>query len=271
MTDSLRIAVVQMWSGADASDCWRRAAGLVGEAADSGAQLIILPEMFTEYGDLEVAAQAATPLTGPATERLAAMAKNRQAWLVGGSTCERDESKGKVFNTSQVFNPQGISVSVYRKIHLFAPQSGQLKAANETAIFSAGERTSFAQTPWGKLGLSICYDLRFPELYRELSAEGCTMLAVPSAFTWFSGQRHWEVLLRARAIENQAFVFAANQFGWHDVQRRSYGHSMIVDPQGEILAEAPEEEEMVIYADIDFESQERFRAQLPVLLHRRLR
>ena len=156
-------------------------------------------------------------------------------------------------------------------MHLFSPQSGELKASSETAIFSPGEKTAVAETPWGKLGLSICYDLRFPELYRELSAAGCTMLAAPSAFTWFSGRRHWEVLVRARAIENQAFVFAANQFGWHDVQRRSYGHSMIIDAQGEILAEAPEDDEMVIYADLDFEAQAHFRAQLPALIHRRLK
>jgi predicted amidohydrolase len=224
--------------------------------------------MFAEYGDLEAAAASATPLNGPASDRLAKMAKERQVWLVGGSTTELDA--GRIYNTLQVFDPQGRGVAKYRKIHLFAPQSGQLKAANETAIFSAGDASSLAETPWGKLGLSICYDLRFPELYRELSAAGCTMLAAPSAFTWFSGQRHWEVLVRARAIENQAFVFAANQFGWHDSQRRSYGHSMIVDPQGEILAEGPEDDELIIYADLDFAAQARFREQLPALSHRKL-
>ncbi len=271
MYEILRVAVIQMWAGADAANNWKRAEGLVNQAAETGAQLIILPELFAEYGDLEAAAENATQLVGLSTARLSAMAKSRQAWLLGGSTCELESEPRRVYNTSQVFNPRGVAVAAYRKMHLFAPESGELRASSETAIFSPGDKTSFAETPWGKLGLSICYDLRFPELYRELSAAGCTMIGAPSAFTWFSGQRHWEVLVRARAIENQAFVFAANQFGWHDVQRRSYGHSMIVDPQGEILAEAPEDDEMVIYADLDFESQARFRAQLPALTHRRLK
>lgn len=271
MMQELRVAVVQMWAGADVADNWRRAESHVADAAETGAKLVILPEMFAEYGDLEAAISDATPLEGPSTERLSHFAKNSQIWLLGGSTCELDSTTKRIFNTSQLFSPEGVVVAAYRKIHLFAPQSGELKASSETAIFSAGEKYAFAETPWGKLGLSICYDLRFPELYRQLSADGCTMIAAPSAFTWFSGRRHWEVLVRARAIENQCFMFAANQFGWHDVQRRSYGHSMIVDPQGEILAEAPEEEEMIIYADLDFAAQTHFRAQLPVLEHRRLR
>lgn len=270
MNDELRVAVIQMWAGADVADNWRRAERHVADAADSGAQLVILPEMFAEYGDLEAAVEAATPIGGSATQRLSALAAKERVWLLGGSACELDSATKQIFNLSQLFNPEGKSIAAYRKIHLFAPQSGELKAANETAIFSAGSQTVTADTPWGKLGLSICYDLRFPELYRELSAAGCCMIAVPSAFTWFSGQRHWEVLVRARAIENQCFVFAANQFGWHDSQRRSYGHSMIVDPQGVVLAEGPEDDEMVIYADLDFDVLHRFRTQLPALNHRRL-
>lgn len=269
MTEALRVAVIQMWCGADAGDAWRRAEKLVAQAAQTGAKLVLLPEMFAEYGDLETAVQNAAPSDGLPTTRLAAMAKNNQIWLAGGSTCEKDPT-GKIYNLSQVFSPHGDVTASYRKLHLFAPQSGELKAANETELFSAGDRIAHADTPWGKLGLSICYDLRFPEIYRQLAAAGCTMLAIPSAFTWFSGQRHWEVLVRARAIENQAFVFAPNQFGWHDSQRRSYGHSLIVDPHGEILAEGPEDDELVIYADLDFGTQSRFRAQLPALTHRRL-
>lgn len=269
MQPPLRAALVQMWAGADFADNFRRAEKLTREAAQTGAELVVLPELFSEYGDLDAAAEKAEPLSGEPTQRLAALAKSLQIWLVGGSTCERDEA-GRIFNTCQVFTPRGESAAQYRKIHLFAPQAGELKAANETEIFSAGEQPTSVATPWGKLGLSICYDLRFPELYRALSKEQCTLIAAPSAFTWFSGRRCWEVLVRARAIENQAFVLAANQFGWHDSQRRSYGHSLIVDPQGEILAEAPEEEEMVIYADLDFAAQQRLRTQLPVLAHRKL-
>lgn len=271
IVEDLRVAVIQMWAGADIADNWRRAELHVADAVSSGAKLVILPEMFAEYGDLEAAAEAATSLDGPVTKRLSALAKRARVWLLGGSTCELDFATRQVFNTSQLFTPEGQPLAAYRKIHLFAPQSGELKAASETAIFSPGETAVTVETPWGRLGLSICYDLRFPELYRELSSAGCNMIAAPSAFTWFSGQRHWEVLVRARAIENQCFVFAANQFGWHDSQRRSYGHSLIVDPQGEILAEAPEDDEMVIYADLNFEAQVRFRAQLPVLNHRKLR
>jgi deaminated glutathione amidase len=267
----MRVAVIQMWAGADVADNWRRAERHVCEAAESGAELVILPEMFAEYGDLETAAHHAATLEGAPARKLAGFASSHQIWLLGGSICERDASSERILNTSQLFNPTGKAVATYRKIHLFAPQSGELKASSETAIFSPGEQVTTAETPWGKLGFSICYDLRFPELYRQLSAAGCVMIAAPSAFTWFSGRRHWEVLVRARAIENQCFVFAANQFGWHDSQRRSYGHSLIVDPQGEVLAEAPEDEEAIIYAELDFAAQAHFRQQLPALEHRRLR
>lgn len=270
MKEPLRVAVIQMWSGADPADCWRRAESLVKQAAETGAQLVLLPEMFAQYGDLETAVRNTTMGVAPPTVRLASIAKSNQIWFVGGSACECDGQSVKPYNTCQVFDPTGAPIAAYRKIHLFAPQSGELKAANETELFSAGDQPAHFDTPWGRVGLSICYDLRFPELYRQLSAAGCTMLAIPSAFTWFSGRRHWEVLVRARAIENQAFVFAPNQFGWHDSQRRSYGHSMIVDPQGEILAEGPEDDEMVIYADLDFDVLNRFRTQLPALQNRRL-
>ena len=198
-------------------------------------------------------------------------ARRHGLWLLGGSFPEA-AGEGRVFNTSLLLSPEGAIVAAYRKIHLFdvdlRPQGGA--EFRESAHVAPGQEVVVAKTPFGGLGLSVCYDLRFPELYRAQSERGVRFLAVPAAFAVETGRDHWEVLLRARAIENQAFVVAPAQCGRHSPERASYGRSLIVDPWGLVLARAPDRPGVIV-ADCDLAAQDRLRASLPVLAHRRSR
>ncbi len=263
-------AVVQMTSGPDLEPNLERAAYWVGRAASAGAELVALPEMFAairEEGE-PGPNPAAQDLDGPVVRLLRDLAKTHAIVLAGGSFPERIPDDTRVYNTSLVIDAQGEIVAHYRKIHLF---DVDLPGAvlRESAGVAPGAERVMATVGGISLGLSVCYDLRFPELYRELSERGANVLLVPAAFTVPTGRDHWEVLLRARAIENQAFVVAAGQFGEHNATRRSYGRSMIVDPWGTVLSTVPDGEGLGL-AELDLERLAEIRRRLPALRHRRL-
>jgi predicted amidohydrolase len=241
----------------------------VDEAAARGARFVSLPENFAVLRSAGEPVPEAQSLDGAWVGRLAERAAHHRILLLLGSLSERIEGDTRIYNTSVLVGPDGRTIAHYRKIHLFDIDVPGLAHLKESRAVRPGEDVVVAETEWGGLGLSICYDLRFPELYRRLSARGARVIAVPSAFTDRTGKDHWEVLLRARAIENLAYVVAAAQWGEHGPGRASHGHAMIVDPWGAILAQAPDGEGVAI-AELDFERQDRLRRQLPALSHVRL-
>jgi predicted amidohydrolase len=268
---SVRAAVVQMTSSDDLASNLASARALLAEAASLGATLVGLPENFA-YLRLEGSPiPCAQGLDGEIVGVLREAARRHRIWIVGGSFPERIPGDERVSNTSVLVSEAGEIVAVYRKIHLFDVDLREAGGARyaESAAIAPGKEIILAQTPFGPLGLSICYDLRFPELYRDLSARGARWLAVPSAFTPHTGKDHWEVLLRARAIENQAFVLAPAQCGRHSEARSSYGRSLIIDPWGLVLAQVPDRPGVAV-ADCHLEDQDRIRQSLPALHHRRL-
>jgi predicted amidohydrolase len=263
-------AAVQMTSTADAERNLAAAEGLVAEAASRGAALVGLPENFAYLraeGQPVLEAQA---LDGPWVGRMASLARRLKITLLLGSLPERVPGDARVRNTSVLLGPDGRTLAVYRKIHLFDIDLPGMEHLKESRSVVPGDEVVLAEAPFGPMGLSICYDLRFPELYRELTRRGARTLAVPSAFTERTGKAHWEVLLRARAIENLAYVLAPAQVGTHGPGRASHGQAMIVDPWGAVLAQAPEGEGLAL-AELDFPRQDRIRRELPALNHARLR
>ncbi len=242
---------------------------LIAEAADRGARLVVLPEMFLWRGPESQISEAAETLEGPSIARLAEAARRAKLTLVAGSFYESDESGDLPFNTTVVFGPEGERLGVYRKIHLFDVAMPGRVAVRESDRMRGGDQVSCVDTPVGRIGLSVCYDLRFPELYRRLGAEGATIVCVPSAFTHATGAAHWEVLLRARAIENQLYVIAPNQVGPTTDGPPVWGGSSIVGPWGEILGRAPDVE-CLITAEVDTQHLADIRAGLPCLRHARL-
>jgi predicted amidohydrolase len=265
----MRVAVCQMRSGEDVGANLREARRLLNEAADGSADLAALPEHFAYLGSPRRIGGVAEPVPeGGASRMLSAVARDRGMWVLGGSVPERDGDR--VFNTSTLFDRAGELVARYRKIHLFDVElPGQLPF-HESATYSEGTEVVSRETEFSRIGLTICYDLRFPELYRGLTAVGAEVLLVPAQFQWQTGKDHWHVLLRARAIENQCFVVAPAQWGEFGGSRRSFGHSIVVDPWGAVLVEAPEEGSGVWFADLDFVELRRVRRELPALQHRRL-
>jgi deaminated glutathione amidase len=265
---AVRAAAVQLNSNEDKQRNLATADRLTRAAAADGAQLILLPEKWTALGTDEDYHRAAETLEdGEAVEWARSTARELGVDLVAGSIVERREGRDKLGNTSIHFGPDGEQKAVYRKIHMFDVVVGGLEY-RESASEDPGEEIVISETRDGvPLGMTICYDLRFPELYRILAIRGARILLVPAAFTKITGQAHWEPLLRARAIENQAFVIAADQIGWHPPDKESFGGSMIVDPWGEVLARAPDEETFIA-ADLDFARQDEVRAQLPSLANR---
>ena len=262
-------AAVQMTSGEDVERNLARAAEWVGRACEAGAALVALPENFAYMREEGSGPNpAAQDMDGPVVGFLRDQAKRHQIVLAGGTLPEVIPGQERVYNTSLVVGPDGSVLARYRKIHLF---DVELPGATlqESKGVAPGDEVVVADTPLGRLGLSVCYDLRFPELYRELVAQGARILLVPSAFTVATGSDHWEVLLRARAIENQAFVIAAAQYGVHSPRRRSYGRSLIVDPWGLVLAQAADGEGLAL-AELDLSRQDEVRRHLPALRHRRL-
>jgi predicted amidohydrolase len=271
MLGGMIAAVVQMTSGSDLTRNLARAGEWIATAARRGAELVALPEMFPlirEEGADGVNPHAQDVPDGPVLRFLSEQAAAHRIVLAGGSFPERIPGDTRVFNTSTVFGPGGELLALYRKIHLF---DIDLPGAThrESARVAAGSEIVVAKTAACTLGLSVCYDVRFPELYRQLVERGAQVLLVPSAFTVPTGRDHWEVLQRARAIENQCFVVASAQFGDHNATRRSFGRSLIVDPWGTLLCTVPDGEGIGL-AELDFERQAEIRRRLPALRHRRL-
>jgi predicted amidohydrolase len=262
----LRAAAVQLNSTNDKARNLATAERLVRAAAADGAQLVALPEKWNLLAAGEELAAGAESLDGPTLNAARAWARELGIHLLAGSVSERG-TEGKAFNTSVLIGPDGTDLAAYRKIHMFDVEAGGV-TYRESAHEEPGEQIVTA--PLGELtiGLSVCYDLRFPELYRILAVRGARLLTIPSAFTLATGRDHWEVLLRARAIENQAFVLAPNQVGEAPPHFSSNGRSMIVDPWGVVLATAPDEE-CFVAAELDFAAQERVRESLPSLANRR--
>ncbi|MSP26676.1 MAG: carbon-nitrogen hydrolase family protein [Myxococcales bacterium] len=270
-----RVAAVQMSSqiGLDAN--LARLATLVGEAASRGAQLVLLPENFARVGDEEgkraiaehIADSAVhTDSDGPIVATLRTLAREHGVWLVAGGFPEKSEDPARPYNTCAVFAPDGKVTARYRKIHLFDVDVGDGVAYLESAATSAGTTPIVAEAAGLRVGLSVCYDLRFPELYRRLVDAGAQLLVVPAAFTLATGKDHWHVLLRARAIESQSYVVAAAQWGRHGA-RTTYGKSCVIDPWGDVIAQASEGEGIVV-ADVDLSLLEGIRRRLPSLRHR---
>ena len=269
----MRVAAVQLNSTADKAANMAAADRLTRAAAADGAGLIVLPEKWTALGRDEDLRDAAERLEGSAAESPAlawarGIARELAVDLVAGSIVERVEGQAKLANASVHINPQGEVAAVYRKVHMFDVQI-EGRSYRESDLEDPGDEVVLSETSDGiALGMSICYDLRFPELYRILAARGARVIAVPAAFTLPTTRDHWEVLLRARAIENQAFVIAANQIGPHPGGHHSGGRSMIVDPWGVVLAQAQDREGHIV-ADLDLARQLEIRAQLPALANRR--
>jgi deaminated glutathione amidase len=264
----LRVAAVQLNSTADQAANMAVADRLTRAAAADGASLIVLPEKWTAIGSDEQLRAAAESLSGPAIEWARATARELGVDLVAGSILERRSGQQQLANASVHVDPQGEVKAIYRKLHMFDVEIAG-RSYRESDVEEPGQEIVLSETAGGvQLGLSICYDLRFPELFRILAVRGARILALPSAFTLATTRDHWEVLVRARAIENQTFVIAANQVGPHPGGHRSGGRSMIVDPWGVVLAQAPDGPHHIL-AELDLEHQLQIRAQMPVLSNRR--
>jgi predicted amidohydrolase len=239
----------------------------VRAAANDRADLVVLPEKWTVLGPPEAIRDSAQSLDGPALSAASGWARELGIFLVAGSVPELVPDQEKLANTSVMFGPDGSRLAVYRKIHMFDVEVGDV-SYRESEIEEAGDQIAVGDANGTRVGLTICYDLRFPELYRILALRGARVITIPSAFTERTGRDHWEVLIRARAIEDQVFVVAAGQIGSAPPHYRSYGRSMIVDPWGVVLAQAPDTEGFVA-ADLDFAAQDDVRERLPSLRHRR--
>jgi len=261
-------AAVQLCAGPDKAANLDKAEAFIAGAARQGAQLIVLPEVFLWRGPREGEGAAAETIPGPSTSRLGGLAQQLGIHLLAGSILEQSDND-RVFNTSVLFDPQGRIVASYRKLHLFDVDIAGHVTIRESDTRRPGNGVVTASTELGVIGMTICYDLRFPELYRQLTYAGAEIITVPSAFTFPTGAAHWEILLRARAIENQVYLIAPDQIGKSPSGVVDFGNSMIVDPWGTPLARAADRE-MFILAEIDRDYQECVRRQLPCLTHRKL-
>jgi predicted amidohydrolase len=263
----MRTAAVQLNSTDDKERNTATADRLTREAAADGADLIVLPEKFNILGEHDDYVAGAEPLDGPTISWARDTARELGVDLVAGSIVERREGHEKLGNTSVHVGPDGEVKGVYRKIHMFDVVVGGMEY-RESASEEPGDEIVLSEAAGGiPLGLTVCYDLRFPELFRILAIRGARVITLPAAFTKVTGRAHWEILVRARAIENQAFVVAADQIGTHPPDKESFGGSMIVDPWGEVLARAPDEE-CFIAANLDFARQDEVRDKLPSLANR---
>jgi nitrilase len=264
----MKIAALQMVSGPDVGANLLAASHLLESAAAQGAHLAALPEYFCLMGqqDSDKLAIAEDLGHGPIQAMLSRAARELKLWIIGGTLPIKAQTPDRVRNTTLVFSPTGEVVARYDKIHLFAYDNGR-ESYDEARVLEAGSQPTVFDADGVRTGLSVCYDLRFPELFRSYNP--CDLIAVPAAFTYTTGEKHWELLLRARAVENQCYVIAPAQGGRHANGRRTWGHSMIVDPWGEVLAKLPEGEG-VVTALIDPARLAQVRQQLPALAHRRL-
>lgn len=265
----IQIAAIQLAPGMHPEANLKKAAEWIAEAAARGARFVALPEAFLYRGPHDPQSLFATEIPGQITEQLGELARRHTLWLLAGSIFERVGGQSKVFNTSLLFNPAGEIVARYRKIHLFEIHNESGKELSEADYQLPGSELVWADTPWFRVGFSICFDLRFPEVYRGLAKQGVQLLAVPSAFLLKTGRDHWEVLLRARAIETQCYVIAPNCLGRSATGVEGYGRSMIVDPWGQVIAQASDREG-IIQAELDLSYLEQVRRRLPTLSNCRL-
>jgi len=265
----MRVAVCQLNSRADRARNLAAAAELLTRAADAGADLAVLPE-YVDFLGRGADQPPAEPVDGEFGQFFAEQARRAGMWVVAGSFHERGPDPQHTFNTSLVFDRGGELAAAYRKIHLYDVEIPGRVSYRESAGVAAGEKPVVVPIDGVPVGLSICYDLRFPEFYRRLVDAGAQLLLVPAAFMMHTGRDHWEVLLRARAIENQCFVAAAGQIGDHEPGRTCFGRSMIVDPWGTVLGQAPDRSGIVV-CDLDFDQLQQVRTELPSLANRRLR
>jgi nitrilase len=266
-----RVAAVQMNSTDSVDKNLQTADGLIAAAARKDCRLVLLPENFAFMGarNADKVAVAEAPGEGPVQEFLAQAARRYGLWVVAGSVNLHSEEAGRVYGSSLVFDEGGQLAARYDKMHLFdVSLPGKQESYRESAVLKPGSTPVVTDTPVGRLGLSICYDLRFPEMYRHLVAAGAVIFTVPAAFTKTTGQAHWEPLLRARAIENLAYVIAAGQHGTHADRRETWGHSMIVNPWGEVIA-GQEDGDGIVIAEVDNELVVRTRDSFPALAHRK--
>lgn len=280
----MKVAAIQMVSGSDLSANLAEAKIRLQSAAQAGAELAVLPEYFCLMGrrDADKLAIQEPIDHGPMQQFLSDCARELGLWLVAGtlpisapsSFAAMAPSEPRVFNSSLVYAPSGERVARYDKMHLFRFDNG-VERYDESLVLAAGQQPTTFDIPsvdghsW-RIGMSVCYDLRFPELYRHYAQAGAHLMLVPAAFTYTTGHDHWELLLRARAIENLSFVVAAAQGGLHDNQRRTWGHAMLVDPWGKVLAERAQEGAGVVVADLSWELMQQCRSRLPALEHRLL-
>ncbi len=265
----LKVAAVQLNSGSNVSSNVVSATTLVNEAADQGAQYIQLPEYFNFLGRFSDFEGAAESVPGPTTSRMAELARSRSIVLHLGSLVETSPVEGRFFNTSVVIDSTGIIAATYRKIHLFDVDVPGAVTQRESEVIAPGEDIVITRFGDVSLGLSICFDVRFPELYRMLALAGANVLAIPAAFNAVTGRAHWDLLVRSRAIENHAFVVAAAQAGTTAEGIATYGHSLIVDPWGVVLAESTTDQPEVVVATLNLEEVERRRGQIAVMDFRR--
>jgi nitrilase len=266
----MKIAALQMVSTPEVPRNLEAAGALIAQAARAGARLVALPEYFCLMGraDGDKLAIAETDGDdGPIQHMLGDAAREHRVWVVGGTLPLRTTDPARVRNSCLVFAPDGRRAARYDKIHLFSFDNGH-ERYDEGRVLERGSETVAFDCDGARVGLSVCYDLRFPELYRALCRPPCDLVCVPSAFTYTTGQAHWELLLRARAVENQCYVVAPAQGGRHENGRRTWGHSLIVDPWGEVLA-CRDEGEGVVIAELDRARIDAVRRQLPALTHRR--
>ena len=265
----MKIAALQMVSTPEVERNLEVATGLIAEAAGAGAKLVALPEYFCFMGraDRDKLAIAEAPGDGPIQRVLAAAARTHGVWVIGGTLPLQSSEPERVLNSNCVYAPDGSLAARYDKMHLFRYDNGR-ERYDEGRVLVAGSAPVAFDAGGLRVGLSVCYDLRFPELYRALMQPPCDLLSVPSAFTHTTGMAHWELLLRARAVENQCYVIAPAQGGVHENGRRTWGHSMIVAPWGEVVAERAEGAGVVL-AELDLERIASVRRQLPALEHRR--
>jgi deaminated glutathione amidase len=270
---SFRASAIQMSAGPDKEANLAMAGELVAAAAAAGADLVALPEVFAWRGPQEREPEMAEPLAGRIGTFASALARRLGIWLVAGSILESDDAASggrKCFNTTALFSRDGTLAASYRKIHLFdVDVEGRIQVRESKTRLAGGEPCCI-DTELGRIGIAICYDLRFPELFRELAAAGAEIMVLPSAFTAPTGRAHWHTLVRARAIENQCYFLAPNQFGASAMGFENYGHSLIVDPWGEVLADGGPGGPCVVTAELSAGLLTRVRSELPALSHRRL-
>ena len=272
-----KVAAIQMASGTNVRANLNEVSNQISSAVKAGAQLVVLPESFAIMGmkDADLVAVAEDEGTGPIQDFLSEQAKNNNIWIIAGTVPIKLKSdnvhyENKYYAACLVYNEKGEQVSRYDKIHLFDVHLEATKETySESETIEAGNKAVVIDTPFGKIGLGICFDLRFPELFRELVLQGAQIIVIPSAFTAITGKAHWEVLLRARAIENLCYVVASAQGGYHVNGRETHGDSMIIDPWGSILDHLPQGSGYVV-ADIDIENINNIRKNFPVLKNRKI-